>query len=556
MHQDLKPDNILISRGESKSKYEFIPVLADFGYSRVKPVASQDVDPQVQDQHGNQEFGRWCPFNCYNFGFGNLLTLCMTAAPEVSHHAAHLLSGPSTITSKADIWAMGCIISVAAVWAVMGPDGIQEYAELRSQETGRSRNFENRTPCFHNGVRLLDAVKTMHNKVLHYCQHESATPSSGLIVTAKILKTVETCCLTEEPTDRMSARHVYERLCLDQPREPASTDGETRNVTPVVHLRATGTDEASQAKRRSIAESSKAASIHQPSVDSLRVPSSSQRPTFPRVASTGSVVPQINHVPEANSSVVPRINNVSEDDNRPVLHQRNEPLTLDQCRDWMEAKKSNQPIPDKQVDDKIRCIQKNLRDREYVFLMDDTRSMAKHRHEMKKAFDVLSYIAKPMDPNRVELIYASKPGHVYKLNNGFYLTFSGQWARVMKSFDECRFEHLTGLLESHLNRVIESIIKKQSTFWRDRIPTSLFIFTDGNWGVDPPHTSGVERCIQKLMDYSKERQERTFVMVQFIRFGNDAQGIRHLDFLDRFGTQEDWYGLVTLSSHFPLHAHC
>lgn len=486
----------------------------------------------------------------------------MSAAPEASHHAKYLRAGPSTVTSKADIWAMGCIFSVAAVWVVLGPEGVKQYAELRGQETGRSRNFDHSTACFHNGVDLLDAVKTMHNRVSHYCRHEVATPNGGLLATADIVEILETYCLAEEPKNRKSARSIHERLCLLDPRqEPAFTDKESGNETyaprtsqggqntlrvlPVSHghentLPAEWTEATSQTTARSIADSSKAASIRQRSVDSLRVPSSSRHDSrLQRAASTGSAVPRTNHAPAASTT--------------PVLHEKNNTLTLDYCRDWMAAKKSSQPIPSDLVDKKIRCIQSNLKDREYVFLMDDSGSMAKHRNDMKKAFDVLSFIAKPMDPNRVELRYASRPDTVYKLNNGFFHTTPfGGWGRVMKSFDDCKFEQLTGHLENHLNRVIRSIIKKQSPVLRERFPTSLFIFTDGMWGVDRQYACGVERCIQQLMDHSKGRRDRTFIMVQFTRFGNDVQGIQHLNYLDKFGSHQDWYSIACVQIPFSI----
>jgi len=83
IHQDIKPDNILLSKpppekkslvakgkavlgrgrnlistGRMKSSYDFVPVLADFGHSDMRVVRRQETDELGKDRHGNQLYGK------------------------------------------------------------------------------------------------------------------------------------------------------------------------------------------------------------------------------------------------------------------------------------------------------------------------------------------------------------------------------------------------------------------------------------------------------------------------------------------------------------------
>ncbi len=162
--------------------------------------------------------------------------------------------------------------------------------------------------------------------------------------------------------------------------------------------------------------------------------------------------------------------------------------------------------------------------------------MAQYREEMKNTFRTFASIARPMDPNRVELIFASQPHKVLKLNNGLQYTLAGTPHRVEEAFDNCRFDQRTGLMENKLNAVATSITKNVEA----SCSTSLFVFTDGRWCTDSHCSCGLENVIQRLMKATKLHNDRTRVMVQFIRFGDDLEGIRHLNHLDQFGKQDGW----------------
>ena len=55
IHEDIKPQNILLFHGQSKSPYVFTAKIADFGlFSHVKESKSSSREAMGLDNHGNQ----------------------------------------------------------------------------------------------------------------------------------------------------------------------------------------------------------------------------------------------------------------------------------------------------------------------------------------------------------------------------------------------------------------------------------------------------------------------------------------------------------------------
>jgi len=125
-------------------------------------------------------------------------------SPECSLHARFLIRGHSRITSKADIWSMGCVISEAASWIAFGRNARREYRELRVKETERidALNGTGSEACFHDGVEVLPTVKDMHDRICQALLHHDT-------FTAPILRLVGEYMLARRPQDRMAAREIF-----------------------------------------------------------------------------------------------------------------------------------------------------------------------------------------------------------------------------------------------------------------------------------------------------------------------------------------------------------
>ncbi|KAK2616533.1 hypothetical protein QQS21_000576 [Conoideocrella luteorostrata] len=523
VHEDLKPDNILIAKKEdnSSSVYDFVPVIADFGHSYVKSVPNGRSDMAVPDRHGNHDF----------------------AAPEASHHAKYTLYGPCKITATADVWAMGCILSIAAVWVGLGTKGIDLYNDMRVLETDSLSNFEDNghLGCFHNGSERLSAVDNMCDMATKSC--------GGNTVTPKVIKVLLDHSIVGDPKSRKSARYLHETLCntINEEHPPSplplcrddpsnalriESENRSRDDSKGSGLPATSGSSNHHSPRHSSSSHTQLNISSHPRPNGTALEST---PRAKRVQSPGAISP-----PSRDSFSSPG-SNIFRDFPRPMSSQctsrtpqANTTLTIQQCHEWVEAKKGIGDI-NKYVDGAIHRLREFLKGREQVFLVDDSPEMHKHKDELRKTIRTLTYIAKPMDPNRVELIFASQPSVVHQPGR---LTRSSQ--PLLDAFDKCQFSGVDGSMEHSLGVVVNSIIKKKLQPHKPRVEVSLFIFTNGQWGNDKIAACGVERPIQKLMDVTRKYDDRTRVMVQFIRFGDDLDGQRHLRYLDTFGKEKGW----------------
>lgn len=97
-HFDFRPANILVKHGTF--------VLADFGLGSVKHAASQSDTP-------------------WQKGRGDYI------APECMHESTF---EPQVVGRGIDVWAFGCLVADMATYVKRGPQGLQEFHEVREQE--------------------------------------------------------------------------------------------------------------------------------------------------------------------------------------------------------------------------------------------------------------------------------------------------------------------------------------------------------------------------------------------------------------------------------------
>lgn len=202
----------------------------------------------------------------------------------------------------------------------------------------------------------------------------------------------------------------------------------------------------------------------------------------------------------------------------------------------------------------VDILGKNLRKRDYLFFIDDTDSMKEYASQIKNAFRALAYIAKPMDPDSLELSFVSEPLPVVK---------GKHTSPLVEKVAKCRYTAFPGQIESSLGTVIlDKIIKHLpypvpvvGNIFRRGKPITIFVFTDGKWGDGIPLGNGLDTSIRNLMEEVKNRRlNRTHVMFQFLRFGDDEEGRKHLDFLDQFGKEEKWDIVDTRDINGDVHS--
>lgn len=91
--------------------------------------------------------------------------MIVTGAPECFRSNQLIDRHGLRVSQKVDIWSLGCVFSEAAVWVVLGPDGLEDYRNQRKEATGEIDPPFNGGDCFHNGEKVLDIVLRMHKLV-------------------------------------------------------------------------------------------------------------------------------------------------------------------------------------------------------------------------------------------------------------------------------------------------------------------------------------------------------------------------------------------------------
>jgi len=247
-------------------------------------------------------------------------------------------------------------------------------------------------------------------------------------------------------------------------------------------------------------------------------------------------------------------------------------LTLEEAQRWRDIWKNyDQLPPDKHRI--IKSIRHSLRGRDHIFFVDDSRTMKQHAAEVEAAFETLAYIVKPQeakDRGNVSLALNPSPVGKGKQQRCFYTDNSKTTNLVNILKKSCTYERIETMIEDVFSDFIDREIiprlpllnphreginslpesgkpassKRSSSASRTRAgsqsaqntnPISIIVLTNGQWG-DGDSGAGVDNPIWRLIEQLKERElKRTQVMVQFVRFGDGQDGVRHLEYLAKLG---------------------
>lgn len=211
-------------------------------------------------------------------------------------------------------------------------------------------------------------------------------------------------------------------------------------------------------------------------------------------------------------------------------------LTLEQAHAYRHAKKNKLSV-DGEVEQVISQLHSNLKHRDHIFFIDTSETMKDYAAECREAFKAFGYIAKLIDNDGIELCFSSDPKRIYKESGT---------ARLLNKFpdqkwDQIAFEDKFGVfIDDHVFPRLSSRFPKIIR-GRPLKRLSIFVFTDGRWGHDGEAAGGVENPVGNLINKIQQQGlDRTQVMLQFIRFGNDEVGKRYLSYLDNYGIDLGW----------------
>lgn len=517
VHRDLKPDNILLSGCDSdkdsdapRRPFKFRAVIADFGYSSIQYVRDGEDVIKESTTGGDQIY----------------------SAPEVCRRYRHYDRLPTRVSAASDVFSLGAILSELAVWTIFGSNGVREYAQLRIKDHAMLRDFRDSgyEGCFHDGRKALDTVIKMHDKVCHHANDH---------VTAPIVRLIENKMIQQEPSDRCKARELHDRLNRIVSKARDKAERGNRPLSPAGSLNFS-TEEigSSEAVPRSPTLGESPAMMS--NFRSLSINERGRSGTRGRTTS------------DADAAAT----STTESKRLRREWSETEQLSLKQVLQYRDYCKSHEETQfDPNVKRVILNIQKNLKDRDHLFVIDDTPSMSQHRDKILDAFRGLSYIAKSMDSDGIELTFTS--------NAARKPLKSIRTAPLISALEQHEFVQDAGLMEVSLGQLIRKFVIRRLNGFKatakrnlsnsDAKPLSLYIFTDGAWGEGSSAACGVDGPIRNLIKALRDGFDRTQIMIQFIQFGNDPDGDRYLKYLDGFGRHEeelDWSVHLSIYSRY------
>lgn len=153
--------------------------------------------------------------------------------------------------------------------------------------------------------------------------------------------------------------------------------------------------------------------------------------------------------------------------------------------------------------------------------------MKQHWDDVIALFWELAYIAKRLDNNGLEMYFTvsediksfkhTKPAvsHLTSMRQSTYSNIDMRLGQILRKYQKS--------LEPQKDWKRALGLKSESVK-----PLSLYIFTDAAWqGCDA--VAPIEAMIEKLGQLALPKEQ---VGIQFIRFGNDPNGIKKLEYLD------------------------
>jgi hypothetical protein len=465
---------------------------------------------------------------------------------------------------------MGAVMSHTAAWVIGGV--VEQIAYFKSRSAHHAANhprFMNSgyEGCFHDSIKPLPVIQQRHNLFREHCK------ASKDCITPEILNWIENCMLVESPKHRLRARIILEKFdqlmdtwCKPAPPPPASAPLEspatdppttTSEFTTPSPLFSEATPTPSTLDGASPPPTSPPGAtisaicvISSPSAQLPAVHNSAEPNGSAQLQRDGSVstlhndtsyLTRTSELPAATPSESPsqQASTLPANATDASLATMSGPRISDMNKFQSERREGN-PV-DEATAKLVDYLEHNLGGRDQFFFIDDSRTMHDEKDTIYDGFRALACIAKRLDPDHVELAFASRPLKVHKTK---------QTKRLRELVKNCQYRGEGHLMEDRLGDLIDRVIIPRlplklfgvnvNIFARKKV--SIYVLTDGAWGEvnNRGNACGVERPVKRLIEELKRRRlDRTQVSLHFVRFGDNENGKQHLDRLDDCGIPDD-----------------
>lgn len=587
-HQDIKPGNILVTRGLSGADDDYAFRLADLGtthFTRMTGATAEEL--KDADAGGTKAYG----------------------APEC-YRTNHLAEDLTLRVGQAvDIWSLGAVLSEFAVWLVCGLVELNQYRRARNVATQDLTDLG----CFHDGHgKLLPCVREFNQraidsrrvgdhvtkKVVHhlingmlYAKSE-ARPNAIYLVqsSGEILDTAQEYLLRDQsssPTTHNTPKeqHHYQNMHSSVPTlnlpnavESSPYSGELRSsppaLTPTQYLVSSPPDTAYQPDTPVTPTPSQSSHHHmrkgQQTVNGLdhasdpfiASPIQARSPngagSSPTIGGLELKIPgalqehpyDFNELLGSSQTITSRHEGASLPFNaQPTASNQNNGttnkprLTLDDLANYRHHMKSGRStyatLPS------IDCLAPlGTPARDFAFLIDDSASMHQYRDTITKAIENLSWLLKKYDDNGIDMYFMRKDQHIRAGRK----SSSDLRAPLFTAMSEASgTSDITLRLGDILHTYCEDYRSTRETrrtstglslsrlmpgnrSQRKARPLMLYVFTNALWQESSDPTFIMKDIAQQLDDMHAPWHQ---VGIQFISVGASAEQQSKLDILDR-----------------------
>jgi hypothetical protein len=185
---------------DGPSRFDVTFKLADLGLSDLTLAPQKEGEVRRRDVGSTQTFSK-------SLASPSTIELICSGAPEYCRDEADSFLRSTIIEAKPskDIWSLGCVWSEAAVWSVLGREGLNEYRKDRAAATNRVQRLRSTaySGCFHDGKKVLETVYSMHHRVREERRRND-------FVVHDIITIIED--MLEEASSRPDATQIYDRF--------------------------------------------------------------------------------------------------------------------------------------------------------------------------------------------------------------------------------------------------------------------------------------------------------------------------------------------------------
>jgi hypothetical protein len=515
-----------------------------------------------------------------------LLTIVLTGAPEASRIYKEQERDLKQVHVASDIWSLGCVVSESIIWVSGGMAAIERAVIDRNTEikefypTMVGSGFDQ---GFHNCSVLLCCVFSAHRTALENLQGVSSLSVGvsrlvelGMLVSIEkrndpmvlwnkfdsLYNQLSAGTLQSPVADEFATNTIYCDNLIEDPAQCGNLQapGSKSSTYPPANIKEYRNMVPKQTPRTPMIQTDPILDDwdenHQSPLGTRRPTSNHWAPQNPHGFSTS--LHQENRFAQQNPTI--HVTGNGGQSSIPHRHSANSTVGQNGFHSPVSAQVtpleraapgflSPSPTPTKPtsmygtttVDDAFRHRQnKGRRDalngylkfrrrmtpRHFIILIDDSESMRIMFGEVLKVVEVFVWLVKDFDSLGVDVRFASNPkkGHTRTFLRPSTEKLMGP---VRQLFNKNEADQYCNM------KLVLNKIFADDKIVDPKCPTSVLVLTDGVWEGGPIQDSGVEKSISQVIEQMDEKGvSDTDFTFQFVRFGNNLDGLARLKYLD------------------------